>query len=81
MDPGEIGGLHLHPCPVAGFIAEGVAIMQIAGQEPQIMKAGSAFYEPANVPIQQFGNYSKEVPMKFVAFYLLYGQQDLITML
>lgn len=81
MSPGETAGLHLHPCPVVGYIAEGTAIMQVEGREPEILNAGSAFYEPANVPIRQFGNYSNAVPMKFVACYLLHGRQDLIKML
>lgn len=81
MAPGEVGKLHVHPCPVTGYIAEGVAVMQIDGKERQIMEAGTSFYEPANVHIREFGNYSSEQPMKFIAFYLLNGRQELIKML
>ncbi len=81
LGPGQKAGLHLHPCPVTGYIAKGTAIMQIEGQQEQILNTGSAFYEPADVHIAQFSNYSNTEPMTFIAFYLLNGRQELIKML
>lgn len=81
MVPGQVGGLHLHPCPVTGYIASGTAIYQLEGEEPQILEAGAAFYEPAGVRVALFGNHSDTEPMKFIAFYLLDGAQELIRML
>ena len=81
MQPGQIGGLHLHPCPVTGYIASGTAIYQIEGAPPRILEAGSAFYEPAGVRVAQFGNHSQTEPLKFIAFYLLNGPQERIQML
>jgi quercetin dioxygenase-like cupin family protein len=81
MEPGQQGGRHLHPCAVLGYIVEGTAICEIEGQAAQTLRAGSAFYEPADVVIANFGNASDEEPMIFVAFYLLDGEQELIRML
>jgi quercetin dioxygenase-like cupin family protein len=81
LAPGQKAGLHLHPCPVTGYIAAGTAIMQVKGQEPLILRTGSAFYEPAEVHIIEFSNYSAVEPMTFIAFYLLNGDQELIKML
>jgi quercetin dioxygenase-like cupin family protein len=78
---GQQTGLHQHPCPVFGYIAEGDAVLQIKGQPPQNLPAGSAFYEPAETVILRFDNASIEKPMRFIAFYLLEGEQELIEML
>ena len=81
LDAGLRAGRHLHPCAVVGYIAKGTAIYQIEGEPEQILSAGSAFYEPANAVIADFGNASETDPMTFIAFYLLDGEQELITML
>jgi quercetin dioxygenase-like cupin family protein len=81
MEPGQQGGRHLHPCPVVGYIVEGVATYQIEGEAAQTLPAGSAFYEPAEAVIANFGNASETETMTFVAFYLLDGGQELIRML
>lgn len=81
LDPGIRAGRHLHPCSVLGYIVEGTAIYQIEGQPAQTLHAGSAFYEPANTVIAEFGNVSNTEPLIFIAFYLLDGEQELITML
>jgi quercetin dioxygenase-like cupin family protein len=79
--PGQKGGLHLHPCPVTGYIVEGEALVQVDGEDPQILSAGQAFFEPAMKRILHFDNHSATAPMTFVAFYLLNGKQNLIEML
>jgi quercetin dioxygenase-like cupin family protein len=79
--PGQRTGRHLHPCTVVGYIAEGTAAYQIEGQPEQVLAAGSAFHEPVNTVIADFWNASDSAPMTFIAFYLLDGPQDLITML
>jgi quercetin dioxygenase-like cupin family protein len=73
--------LHKHPCPTFGYIAEGEAILQVKGQPPQLLKTGSAFHEPADTVILRFDNASNEKKMRFICFYLLEGQQELIEML
>ena len=81
LEPGQQTGRHLHPCAVLGYIVEGTAIYQIEGEAAQTLPAGSAFYEPAETVITNFGNKSNSVPMTFIALYLLDGEQDLIKML
>jgi quercetin dioxygenase-like cupin family protein len=81
LEPGQHSGRHLHPCAVAGYIIEGVAVYQIEGEAPQTLPAGSAFYEPADTTVANFGNASDSEPLTFVAFYLLNGEQELIKML
>lgn len=82
FQPGQRTGRHSHPCPVVGYIAEGTALFQSEGEaEPQTLTSGSAFYEPANTVIVRFDNASATEPMKFIAYYLLNGEQELIRML
>ena len=81
FQPGQQTGRHKHPCPVIGYIAEGSAVLQIEGQCPQQLPTGSAFYEPADVIITRFDNATATAPMKFIAQYLLNGDQALIQML
>ncbi len=70
MEPGVEAPLHLHPCPTMGVILEGVISFQIEGQPVRYLKAGDAFYEPADVRVAKFNN-DGAVPAKFAAFYLL----------
>lgn len=72
---------HQHPCPVIGQIVSGTCLVQIEGDEPQILKAGDVFYEPAETPVIHFDNYSETEPMKFVAYYLTNGEKDLVRIL
>ena len=72
---------HRHPYPVIGFVVEGTALLEVDGEEPQTLPAGSSFYEPAGIVIRRFANLSSAFPMKFIAHYLLDGAQDLIEML
>ncbi len=81
LAPGQKAGRHLHPCAVVGYIASGTAVCQVEGHGAELLPVGSAFYEPADTVIEEFGNASDVTPLTFIAFYLLDGQQDLITML
>jgi quercetin dioxygenase-like cupin family protein len=81
MRPGQHTGRHVHPCAVLGYVVEGTAVYKIEGQATQTLPAGSAFYEPADAVIADFGNASESEPMTFIAFYLLSGEQELIRIL
>jgi quercetin dioxygenase-like cupin family protein len=81
FQPGQKTGLHRHPCPVFGYIAEGTALLEIQGEAPQDLPTGSAFYEPAETVILRFDNASPEKPLRFIAYYLLEGRQELIELL
>lgn len=77
----EKADYHLHPCPVMGYVVSGTLLFQIEGQSPYLIKAGETFYEPKNQPILHFDNASDSAPLIFVAYYLLEGDEDLITLL
>lgn len=81
FNPGQTAGYHKHPCPVFGLILEGEALFQIEGEKEQILRTGDAFYEPENSPIIHFDNASGVNQMKFVAFYLIDNETQLIEML
>jgi quercetin dioxygenase-like cupin family protein len=81
LAPGQKAGRHLHPCPVVGYIASGTGFCQIEGEPAELLPVGSAFYEPAGRVIADFGNASDVTALTFIAFYLLDGDQELITML
>ena len=78
---GQSGGRHLHPCPVVGYILAGTAIMQIEQEPLCVLQCGEAFYEPAEMHISEFGNYSETEELCFVAIYLLNGDQETIKLL
>lgn len=81
LAPGQAGPLHKHPCPVVGYIISGSALYQAKGQASIILKAGDAFYEPANVVITHFDNASKTEPLHFVINYLMDKEKDFIILL
>lgn len=81
LGPGLRAPLHLHPCPVVGVVTEGTVVFQIEGDAVQHLKAGDAFYEPANKRVARFDN-EGDTPAKFSAFYLLgKDEHELIRML
>jgi quercetin dioxygenase-like cupin family protein len=79
--PGQVTGIHVHPCQVIGYIAAGAAILEIEGQPARRLETGAAFHEPAGARILRFDNASREESLEFVATYLLQGDQPLIEML
>jgi len=70
MAPGQPAPLHLHPCPTLGVVTRGSIAFQIEGQPVQHLKAGDAFYEPADVRVARFDN-DGDAPATFVVHYLL----------
>lgn len=81
MPPGQKAPYHSHPCPVVGHVVSGSVLFQVEGDSAKIVKAGEAFYEPAHAPIVHFDNASESEPLTFIAYYLLNGQKELITLL
>jgi mannose-6-phosphate isomerase-like protein (cupin superfamily) len=78
--PGQATGVHSHPGHVVGYIVEGTAILEVEGQPEQRLGTGAAFHEPAGARILRFDNASAEHPLRFIAIYLLSGDQPLIEM-
>jgi quercetin dioxygenase-like cupin family protein len=81
FQPKQMTGLHRHPCPVVSYIVQGTIKFQIKGEKPQIIHAGQVCYEPAGAIIEHFDNASDRAPAKFIPYYLLNGQKELIEML
>jgi quercetin dioxygenase-like cupin family protein len=81
FSPNQKTGRHQHPIPVMGYIVSGTVLFEVEGQPLKILHAGDAFYEPANTTIAHFDNQSGTEPLKFVAYYLLNGETELIKML
>jgi quercetin dioxygenase-like cupin family protein len=81
LSPGRRTRDHLHEGGVIGYVLEGEIEFQIAGQPSEILKSGSAFFEPPNCRIAKFDNVSKDQPARFLALYQLLGRQAIITTL
>lgn len=81
MSAGQKAPYHQHPCPVTGQILSGKCLVQIEGEDPKVLETGEAFYEPAETPVVHFDNFSETEPMKFVAYYMTNGENDLIEIL
>jgi len=81
FEAGQKAPYHRHPCPVIGQIISGTCLVQIEGEDPQVLKAGDVFYEPAETLVIHFDNYSETEPMKFVAYYLVNNQKELVELL
>ncbi|HKE46994.1 MAG TPA: cupin domain-containing protein [Rhodanobacteraceae bacterium] len=80
--PRQQTGRHRHPCPVVGYIVSGTVSFEVEGQPMKTLQAGEVFYEPANTTIVHFDNASKTDGLKFIAYYLLKGdEKSLIEML
>ena len=81
LQPGQKTGLHKHPCPDIGYIVSGNVLFQVEGDTLKTLKAGDAFFEPANMPIAHFDNTSQTESLKFIANYLINEETELIQML
>ena len=62
------------------YVVEGTIRFQIRGEKIQIIQAGQICYESASAIIEHFDNASDR-PAKFIPYYLLNGQKELIEML
>ncbi|MCU1406248.1 MAG: cupin 2 protein [Glaciihabitans sp.] len=67
--PSVAGGAHVHNGPVFGVIENGSAVLQVEDGPEVVLRAGDAFYEPANVVISRFDATGEGVT--FVAHFLL----------
>ncbi len=80
MPPNLASGLHLHPCPVVGIIVKGSILFQVEGEPERILKAGDAFFEPANRRVPHFDG--QDQGASFVVSYLLgSNEKELIKLL
>jgi quercetin dioxygenase-like cupin family protein len=68
--PGQETGLHFHPMPVMGYVAEGAFIVQVEDGEVRRYQTGEIVLEPANTRITRFDNASSSEPAALIATYL-----------
>ena len=75
--PGGVAGWHTHPGDEISYIAEGEAMLLIAGQAPRKVAAGEGFVIPAGV-VHNARNDSA-APVKLVGVYVVDKGQPLAS--
>ncbi len=80
LAPGQRAGPHAHPGGVAGYVVHGRIAYQLQGEAVEELQGGNAFYEPPSASVSRFDNLSATEPATFIAYYLLTGDQPLITL-
>ena len=65
--PGGSSKPHSHPCPVLGYVVEGVYRSQVRGEAESTYTAGQSFYEAPNSVHVVSANASAERPVTFLA--------------
>jgi quercetin dioxygenase-like cupin family protein len=75
FEPGQATGLHLHPMPVLGYVAEGAFLVQPEGEEARRYRAGEVVLEPAGKRMLRFDNASTDQPAVLIATYLGGGER------
>lgn len=68
--PGEASSPHSHPCPVIGYVVQGMIRSQVQGQPEKTYKAGETFYEEPNGVHAVSANASSTEPAKLLAYFL-----------
>lgn len=68
--PGQAAPIHTHDAPAVGYVAKGAIIYQVEGEQPKVLRAGDAFYEPVGPRILRFDNASATEEAVFVDFNL-----------
>jgi quercetin dioxygenase-like cupin family protein len=68
--PGESSNPHRHPCPVIGYVLEGVLRTQVKGEPEAVYRAGESFYETADGVHQVSANASETDRARFIAYFV-----------
>jgi quercetin dioxygenase-like cupin family protein len=68
--PGGSSPPHSHPCAVIGYVIQGAYQTQVKGEKEAIYQAGESFYEAPNGVHMISANASKNVPVKFLAYFV-----------
>lgn len=68
--PGAASPVHTHPCPVIGYVLDGVIRSQMKGQPAFTYHAGDSFYEPPNGVHLISANGSNTKPAKLLAIFV-----------
>ena len=68
---------HTHPGEEFGYVLEGTATFEIAGQPPQALKPGDSFFIPPNVP--HIAHNPGTTPLKLISTYIVETGKPLAT--
>ncbi|MGW5146886.1 cupin domain-containing protein [Rhodococcus koreensis] len=73
---------HRHSGPVFGYVLEGNIFFDLEGEEPRVIVAGEAFWEPGgDVVHYQVSHPDPEARSRFVAVCICAPDVDMVTML
>ncbi|MBI3789648.1 MAG: cupin domain-containing protein [Gemmatimonadetes bacterium] len=77
LAPGGVAARHTHAGEEMGYFIEGSGVIEIAGQPPLEIKAGEAFFIPANTPhlVRNTGS----VTIRLAAVYVVETGKPLAT--
>jgi quercetin dioxygenase-like cupin family protein len=64
---------HSHPCPVVGYVVEGVLRSRVEGEAEAAYRAGESFYERANSVHAVSANASGSARTKLLAVFVCEG--------
>lgn len=67
--PGGSSPPHSHPCPVIGYVVEGILRMQVHGQPEATYRTGESFYEEPDAVHLVSANGSDIEPVRFLAYF------------
>jgi len=77
LAPGGTSVRHTHPGEEFGYVLEGTATFEIAGQAPQTLKPGDSFVIPANTP--HIAHNAGTTPWKIISTYIVETGKPLAT--
>jgi quercetin dioxygenase-like cupin family protein len=81
--PGDPGAPpHRHPGgPAFGFVLDGEMVFELEGDEPRVVKAGEAFWEPGGDVIHyRDGNNRDDVPVRFTVTMVCDPNQPMLVL-
>ncbi len=81
LPPGDPGAApHRHSGPVFGYMIEGEMLFELEGEDPRVIKAGEAFWEPGGDVIHyQAANNLPDRSSKFVAVMIGVPGEPMLT--
>lgn len=77
LAPGGTSVRHTHPGEEFGYVLEGTATFEIAGQPPQVLKPGDSFFIPPNIP--HIAHNPGMTPLKLISTYIVETGKPLAT--
>ena len=80
--PGESGlPPHRHPGgPCFGYVLDGEMLFELEGEDPRVIKAGEAFWEPGGEVIHyQDANNRTDIPLRFVVTMIMAPGQPMLV--